>query len=192
MCPREKVVDECRECLDGIQQDAAVIMKELKEDIKNNFKETQSAMKTEWAIFLEDCRISNNSEKKELEQKVEKDSKSSLGIIKFVMSLCLALCLACVGAISYNSGKLSTLESDKADKTELPKYLSIRSAKELNDIREAYYKQLFMLNKEIQIDSTNYNWIISHYLNEPSRGEHESYRSDFTKQQNENLLNKKK
>ena len=72
---------------------------------------------------------------------------------------------------STQSSYTSSLEK-KAEKTDFEKCLTIKAAREVNDIRDAYYRQLFVVTpKDKQtVDSTNYYWIIKHYLGESVRG----------------------
>jgi len=120
------------------------------------------------------------------EEKYDNFEKKVLGLIKWVLGIVLLVAVALSAVVLYDNREIQ----NKAEKIELLKYLTIQNAREINDIREAYYKKLFIQNKNNPIDSTNYYWIISHYLSDPTRGESKFYRNDYMKQKNEDLLNK--
>ncbi len=163
MCPTKKLSDECLICIEDIQKESSLIMQELKKE----FQETQKSMRDEWTVFINECSISNEKEKLQLEDHVDKRDKSSLGLVKFVMGICLVLVISCVGAVSYNAGMISDLQNEKADRAEV---LLLNEAESIQKLGDAYYDSKYVWKEQQKIDSANYNWLMKSIFKGTLRG----------------------
>lgn len=50
--------------------------------------------------------------------------------------------------------------NEKADKIDLKKYLPTQDAIDINRVRDAYYRDIFVLNPNCKADSANYNLVL--------------------------------
>jgi len=62
--------------------------------------------------------------------------------------------------ITKDQAQFDVRLSEKADKTELKKYLPTQDAIDINRVRDAYYRDIFVLNPNSTTDSTNYNLVL--------------------------------
>lgn len=62
--------------------------------------------------------------------------------------------------ITKDQAQFDVRLSEKADKVELKKYLPTQDAIDINRVRDAYYRELFVLNPTAKVDSTNYNLVL--------------------------------
>ena len=165
MCSQRKIIqDECEECLsemNGIIHDiASKGMEELKEKISQDMrvflKEAELKIKESLEHSKEEIKESLELTKKEVSESVasskEKTDQLSSNS-KWILSIVLGVTF-CVGA---GFGVLWGKVYNKAERSEV---LTLKEAKALHDIRDAYYKGIFVLRPDAKIDSTNYNYLI--------------------------------
>lgn len=62
--------------------------------------------------------------------------------------------------ITKDQAQFDVRLSEKADKVELKKYLPTQDAIDINRVRDAYYRDIFVLNPNSTTDSTNYNLVL--------------------------------
>lgn len=62
--------------------------------------------------------------------------------------------------ITKDQAQFDVRLSEKADKVELKKYLPTQDAIDINRVRDAYYRDIFVLNPNSTTDSTNYNIVL--------------------------------
>ena len=154
MCSQRKIIaDKCEECFSEIQEkvheSANQMMAEIKEKV---FEELSEFFKSA------DEKIDANL--KSSKEKTDQLSANS----KWILSIVLGVTF-CVGA---GFGVLWGKVYDKADKDEV---LTINEAKALHEIRDAYYKSIFVYNPQAKVDSTNYNFLIKSIFGGTLRGE---------------------
>ena len=74
--------------------------------------------------------------------------------------------------LTKDQSQLEIKINEKADKVELKKYLPTKDAIDINRVRDAYYRDIFVLNPNAKQDSSNYNLIIRTLFGANSRGSH--------------------
>jgi gas vesicle protein len=157
--------EECLTCINEITERAMEMFQELQISMKEEFKTTLAHFRDQISMSVAEMEGKVEKEKHELKTEIKEDQKKADGLIKFIMSICLALVVACVGGVAYNAGQIA----GKADKEELKQYVTASTLVDILSVREGYFRSIFLLDPKSNVDSTQFHWIVNTLLDRGSR-----------------------
>lgn len=137
-------------------------------ECENCFAEMMSKTDT----FLEEQKDTHKKSLDVLEQKhndyLDKKDKREART-SFIMISALIIFAGAIGYMFDKQTKMNEEIANKADKIELKKYLPTSDAISINQVRDAYYRDIFILNPRATADSTNYNLVLKTIFGANSR-----------------------
>ena len=173
----KELKSECLTCISEITDRAEQMFNELQGNMKQDFKNLQESMKSDFKTTLAHFRdeVSQsladiNTSKELLKKEIKEENKGSQSLIKWMLSITLAITLVGLTGVAYNAGQIAGKADAKEIQLELKKYMTTESAMKIHSIRDAYYKDIFVHNPKAKVDSTNYNWLIKVLFEQNSRG----------------------
>jgi hypothetical protein len=176
--------EQCNECFDDITKKVDGLVNLSKNQILKMSYDHTIALEIREKKATEFFESQDSKFNDYLDKKDKRENRTS--------NFMIAALIIFAGVIGYLFDKQSTYQREtdrrieiKANKDTLRIFLSIKSARELNDIRDSYYRQLFVMTdkKQQTVDSTNYYWLIRHYLGDQSRGATIKSNNEFYKDQ---------
>jgi hypothetical protein len=160
MCSQKKVIEEkCGECFEEIQRSADLILK----SIHDKFEKQHARISDEWAMFLQDSELKLIASITNSKEKTDQLSSNSKWVLSIVLGV--TFCIGLGFGMLWDS--VAEMKSMKAD---IDKVLTKKEAQAIHEIRDAYYKDIFVHNPDHKIDSTNYNYLIKSIFGGTLRG----------------------